>query len=250
MVTDQDQGSYPIDSLPPLARGSPPYRVRAPWAGITLEQKNATHIKSVTHPTRQPTMSNNDDLVPEDTPGYVVGEKKTIEEYNQLDANDESLKKWKQSLGLNTGALLPVEPGDERRVVVLEVALLVKGKEPVVVNLETPGVIEQLSLKPFKVAEKSVYSLRIKFKVQHEIITGIKYLQAIKKAGIRVDKLEEPLGSYAPNTVDKPFYEVTLSEAEAPSGFLARSTYQATSKLVDYDKVTHLSLDWAVTITK
>lgn len=191
-----------------------------------------------------------DDLIPEDAPGYVVGEKKTLEEYAKLDAHDESLRKWKESLGLNTGALLPVDPNDKRKVVVLEMALLVSGQEPVVVNLEDTKIRSQLPNNPFKVAEKASYSLKIKFKVQNEIVTGIKYLQGIKKAGIRVDKLEEPLGSYAPNTVDKPFYEVTLPEMEAPSGFIARGTYQATSKFVDDDKVVHLALDWAVSIVK
>lgn len=41
-----------------------------------------------------------DELAPTQTAGYKVGEKKTMEEYQSLDANDESLKKWKQSLGL------------------------------------------------------------------------------------------------------------------------------------------------------
>jgi hypothetical protein len=41
-----------------------------------------------------------DELAPTQTAGYKVGEKKTMEEYQNLDANDESLKKWKQSLGL------------------------------------------------------------------------------------------------------------------------------------------------------
>lgn len=42
-----------------------------------------------------------DDLVPTQTAGYTPGQKKTLDEYNQLDAQDESLKKWKESLGLN-----------------------------------------------------------------------------------------------------------------------------------------------------
>lgn len=41
-----------------------------------------------------------DELAPTQTAGYKVGEKKTLEEYETLDAHDESLKKWKQSLGL------------------------------------------------------------------------------------------------------------------------------------------------------
>lgn len=43
-----------------------------------------------------------DDLTPSQTAGYKVGEKKSINEYKDLDADDESLAKWKASLGLNS----------------------------------------------------------------------------------------------------------------------------------------------------
>lgn len=47
-----------------------------------------------------------DDLAPTQTTGYKPGEKKSLQEYQTLDAQDESLNKWKESLGLNnsTGA--------------------------------------------------------------------------------------------------------------------------------------------------
>lgn len=45
-----------------------------------------------------------DELAPTQTTGYKPGEKKTLEEYQSLDAQDESLKKWKESLGLNNAA--------------------------------------------------------------------------------------------------------------------------------------------------
>ena len=44
-----------------------------------------------------------EDFSPSQTAGYKVGEKKTMEEYQQLDAQDESLNKWKESLGLKDG---------------------------------------------------------------------------------------------------------------------------------------------------
>lgn len=47
---------------------------------------------------------NDDELKPSETKGYKVGEKKTLEEYKQLDANDESLQRWKASLGVGAGA--------------------------------------------------------------------------------------------------------------------------------------------------
>ncbi|KAG1090615.1 hypothetical protein G6F42_019648 [Rhizopus arrhizus] len=42
-----------------------------------------------------------DDLAPTQTTGYKPGEKKSLQEYQTLDAQDESLNKWKESLGLN-----------------------------------------------------------------------------------------------------------------------------------------------------
>lgn len=191
------------------------------------------------------------DLQPEST-GYKISEKRTIQEYTTLDANDESLNKWKQSLGLNTGKELEVEAGDKRKVVIISMTLKIEGEDPVIINLE--GEKDYASLKDkkisFKIKEKSIYKLVIKFKVQHEIITGLKYLQGVKKAGITVDKIDEPMGSYAPNTVDKPFYERGFDEVEAPSGFLARGNYSAVSKFIDDDKFEHLVLPWSFQITK
>lgn len=48
------------------------------------------------------TQQDDDDFGPEDT-GYKVGQKKTVDEYQELDAGDESLNRWKESLGLNSG---------------------------------------------------------------------------------------------------------------------------------------------------
>ncbi|EGW31420.1 uncharacterized protein SPAPADRAFT_61985 [Spathaspora passalidarum NRRL Y-27907] len=190
-----------------------------------------------------------DDLVPEEVEGYHVTEKKTIAEYTQLDAEDESLAKWKASLGLSTGKLYPVKAGDNRKVVVIEMGLEFPGQpnlKPIRINLEE-NVNQQLQ---FNIKEKSVYQLVIKFRVQHEIITGLKYLHSIKRGGIRVEKVDEPLGSYAPNTVDNPYYERKFPEVEAPSGILARGNYSAVSKFIDDDQTSHLTLPWSFAITK
>lgn len=39
-----------------------------------------------------------DDLAPTQTEGYKAPAKKTVEELKNLDQNDESLNKWKESL--------------------------------------------------------------------------------------------------------------------------------------------------------
>lgn len=182
---------------------------------------------------------------------YKVSAKKTLEEYKNLDAEDESLAKWKESLGLGAD-VLPLEyPGDKRKVVIQKIMLLVDSEpQPIVFDLTNETTIKELASKRYKVQEKSNYKLRIQFKVQHEIITGIRYVQYIKKAGIAIDKIDDHLGSYAPNTKKKPFYEVELPESEAPSGFLARGNYSAISKFIDDDNVNHLTLNWGVEITK
>lgn len=199
-------------------------------------------------------MSNEDDLVPESFEGYTVGNKKTIDEYTKLDAEDESLAKWKASLGLSSdSSAYPVKAGDKRTVVIVEMALTFPedpSMAPIVIPLEDASGNSIANNIKFTIKEKSVYELQIKFRVQHEIITGLKYLHAVKKAAIRVDKLEEPLGSYAPNTKDKPYYEKSLGAVEAPSGMLARGSYSAVTKFVDDDKTVHLTFPWTFQITK
>ena len=198
--------------------------------------------------------ANADDLVPETVGGHTVGEKKTIEEYTKLDAEDESLAKWKASLGLAADAdAYPVKAGDKRKVVIVEMALEfpeLKDLDPIVINMEdNDGNTIKKDIK-FTIKEKAVYRLKIKFRVQHEIITGLRYLHLVKKAGIRVDKVEEPLGSYAPNTTKQPFYEKYFPDVEAPSGMLARGSYSATTKFVDDDLTVHLTFPWSFQITK
>lgn len=204
--------------------------------------------------SNNPAAHHDDDLVPEAVEGYTVGEKKTIAEYTKLDAEDESLAKWKASLGLSDDAnAYPVKAGDSRKVVIVEMALHFPDQnlDPVVINLEDANgnTIAGKEIK-FDIKEKSIYQLSVKFRVQHEIITGLKYLHSVKKSGIRVEKLEEPLGSYAPNTKDKPYYERTFTEVEAPSGLLARGNFSAVTKFVDDDKNVHLSFPWSFNITK
>ncbi|KAK6205370.1 immunoglobulin E-set [Scheffersomyces amazonensis] len=195
-----------------------------------------------------------DDLVPESVEGYVVGEKKTVEEYTKLDAEDESLAKWKASLGLTANSTpYPVKAGDQRRVVLVEIGLEFPEQqelEPIFFNMEdAQGNTINKEIK-FTIKEKSVYQLVLRFRIQGEIITGLKYLHSVKKAGIRVDKVEEPLGSYAPNTVENPYYERRFAEVEAPSGLLARGGCSAITKIIDDDKTVHLTFPWSFTITK
>jgi len=193
-----------------------------------------------------------DELVPTTTEGYKVGEKKSVTEYANLDADDEALNRWKASLGIgkdNVAASIG-EPGDMRKAVILELALEVQGRPTVVINLSEKDALANLSAKPFIIKEGASFTMKVKFRIQHELISGLRYLQLVKRKGIRVDKSEEMMGSYAPNTHAQPFYEKRFAPEEAPSGMLARGHYDVQSRFMDDDKNIHLEFFWSFDIKK
>ena len=52
-----------------------------------------------------------------------------------------------------------------------------------------------MKTKPYKIKEGAEFRMKAVFKVQHEVLSGLKYLQVVKRKGIRVDKHEEMLVS-------------------------------------------------------
>lgn len=197
---------------------------------------------------------------------YKVGEKKSINEYAKIDAEDESLTKWKKSLGLpvDDKDLLPVEfAGDKRTVIVTKFELYDAESDQKINEIIFPKYKSSADLSTFleknysssgdkqiQIKEKTLFKIKITFKVQHELITGLKYKQVIKKAGIALDKVNNTIGSYAPNSLTKPEYTMTLPEIEAPSGLLGRGNYSIVSTFTDDDKNEHLVLNWSVKICK
>ena len=97
------------------------------------------------------------------------------------------------------------------------------------------------------IKEGADYRMKVKFRVQHEIVTGLKYKQVVKRAGIPVDKTEEMIGSYGPQV--EPYTKAFLPE-QAPSGMMARGHYTAKSRFEDDDKNVYLEWEWAFDIKK
>jgi len=195
--------------------------------------------------------SNNDqDLLPEQTQGFKVGEKRTIDEYHKMDANDESLQRYKESLGLGGGGKDLSDPNDPRPCIILSLTMNTEGRDPVTIDLSSPGAEKTLKDHPFKIKEGAKFTMSAKFKVQHQILSGLHYVQIVKRKGIRVSKDQEMLGSYAPNTDKSPTYEKRFAEEDAPSGMIARGHYTAVSTFVDDDTKTHLTFEWSFDIAK
>jgi len=193
-----------------------------------------------------------DDLAATKTEGFKVGEKKTLQEYQELgefllnstlppfnlntihiittvyltphcltfnqpytDKDDEAMNRWKASLGLNAGE--PIGQPNDPKCVIKSLALVVAGREDVVIDLSTPESVETLKNKPFTIKEGAKFKIKVTFQVNHEVLSGLKYVHAVKRKGIRVSKDEEMLGSFAPSTTVKPLYVKECTYTSLPS---------------------------------
>lgn len=177
-----------------------------------------------------------------------TGGDKSVAEYAQLDAEDASLAKWKASLGITADAEAIVhDPSTQNKVLVQSISLNAAGRPPIVVDLSTQDKVRALRSTPFVVKEGITYRLVIAFKVQRAVVSGLRYMQAVRRMGVTVDRTEEMIGSYGPA---RDAYTKQLSESEAPHGMMARGTYDCRSKFVDDDRQVHLDLEWAIKIEK
>ena len=79
-------------------------------------------------------------------------------------------------------------------MVILEIALLTTERPDLIINLDQPDAVKNLEKSPFVIKERALYRVRIKFRVQHEIISGLRYLQLVKKAPLS-DKTDEMMVS-------------------------------------------------------
>lgn len=171
---------------------------------------------------------------------------KTIEEIMAADQEDESLRRYKEALlGAAQTEQIVVEPGNERKVIVKKLALVVEGRDDM--ELDLTSDLSQIKKQVFVIKEGVQYKVRIDFIVQREIVHGLKYVQKTYRLGVPVDKMTHMVGSYPPKK-DIQFY-LTPAE-EAPSGMMARGTYSVSSLFTDDDKHVHLKWDWTFEIKK
>ncbi|KAH9943308.1 rho GDP-dissociation inhibitor, partial [Epithele typhae] len=191
-----------------------------------------------------------DDFAPSSTPGYKVGAAKSADEYAQLDAEDESLARWKASLGIAPGASGPAA-GPKVTILTLELAspTLPPGKH-LVMNLQDQNALVNIKKNPITIKEGIEYNVRINFKVNHSIISGVRYMQVVKRSGVKVDKMEQMLGSYGPHPKGEAYVK-NFDAEESPSGMIARSgTYHVRSRVVDDDGEVYADWEWCFKLGK
>ena len=114
------------------------------------------------------------------------------------DAGDESLQRYKESLGLGGGGKDLSDPSDPRVCIIQSLTMEAPGRAAVTIDLSAPGSEVTLKDHPFKIKEGAKFTMIASFKVQHEILSGLKYVQTVKRKGIRVSKESEMIVSIIP----------------------------------------------------
>jgi len=189
------------------------------------------------------------DFEPEVTPGYKVPKEKKLDEILTQDKEDESLEKYKKQL-LGEAALKGFpkpRPNDPRNVIVSKLLIIVEGRPDI--ELELEGDVAALKEKENAVVLKEgcEYKVRITFFVQNEIVTGLKYNQAVYRKGIRVDKHQHMVGSYGPKETA---HEYNTPKESAPQGMLQRGRYNVKSAFTDDYTNKYLEWEWSLKIAK
>ncbi|RMB95187.1 hypothetical protein DUI87_28174 [Hirundo rustica rustica] len=174
---------------------------------------------------------------------YKPPAQKSIQEIQELDKDDESLRKYKEAL---LGAVTVSADPNAPNVVVTKLTL-VCATAPGPLELDLTGDLESYKKQAFVLKEGVEYRIKISFRVNREIVSGLKYIQHTFRKGVKIDKTEYMVGSYGPRAEE---YEFLTPMEEAPKGMLARGSYNVKSKFTDDDKTDHLSWEWNLTIKK
>ncbi|MFF3228329.1 hypothetical protein ACFYV7_36425 [Nocardia suismassiliense] len=134
---------------------------------------------------------------------------------------------------------------DGSKVVLLSLELasdsLPPGKTIVVGPTDT---VETITVK-----EGVEYSVIVTLRVAEDV-SGLRYIQAVKRAGTTVDKKEAALGSFdaAPGTQP---YVRKLDPDESPSGLQARSGfYEVRSRILDDGNGVYADFTWRYKLAK
>jgi len=142
---------------------------------------------------------------------------------------------------------LLVATDDPRRVVILKMRVICEGRPDgdIVYNLDTQDDVDKMKNTPFTLKEGCNYKIEVTFKVQHEIVSGLKYVNRVYRKGVQVMREDEMLGSFGPQAKPHVVLFPRHGWEAAPSGMLARGSYSAKSAFLDDDKQKHLEYQYA-----
>ena len=180
-----------------------------------------------------------------------ITEKKSVNELlssEGKEGEDEALQRYKESL-LGAAASGKAKSDDPRIVVIKELQLQFNGYDAIVIDMTKKENLEgPLSIQ---IKEGVEYRIGIKFVVQNELVSGLKYKNDVARGPLTVLKTREMLGSFGPD----PSKEIEAmfprrDWEEAPKGMMARGTYTCATTIVDDDKTEHLKFAYKMVIAK
>jgi Rho GDP-dissociation inhibitor len=182
-----------------------------------------------------------------DDENFVVSGKVGVKELHDKDADDESLRIYKEKLLGSTGDAVVVLPDDSRSVVFDDMEFVFAGRPSVKFSLRTPEDLKKLEESTVVLKEGCVYHVILRFWVQREIVSGLKYKGSVKKKGFCVRTDKAMIGSFAPT---KDLIEYKFEETTAPTGFLHRGTVKVQGLYTDDDKSEYLKVNYSVQVKK
>ena len=140
---------------------------------------------------------------------------------------------------------------DPRKLVVTEFRIVYSdaAAADVVYQLDTPAGVAAMQASPLVIKEGAEFKFRISFRVNHEILAGLRFVNKRKKMGFS-DTEEVTIGSFAPASAPHVFEFPRFGYNDAPSGMLYRGTYTCADSFVDSDGVEHLKYTYKITIAK
>jgi Rho GDP-dissociation inhibitor len=119
----------------------------------------------------------------------------------------------------------------------------------IIYNLDTPDGLARLAATGVSIKEGVKYKFVISFRVQHEIVAGLKFVQKLSK--MMLSETEEiMIGSYPPASVPHVFEFPRHYYQEAPKGMMFRGRYRALNQFIDSDSVNHLEFQYDINVTK
>jgi Rho GDP-dissociation inhibitor len=189
----------------------------------------------------------------DETDGYQVSSKASnnVADILAADADDESLAKYKASL---LGAAADGDLGDvndKRKLVVTEFRVIFEDdKAPdAVFDLSTDAGLAELTTKGITMKEGCKFKFQLSFRVNHELLEGLKFVNKTKRAVIGTSD-ELMIGSYAPASQPHVFTFPRYDWNECPKGMMYRGKYTSTDTFIDAAGVQHCEYSYGLTIGK
>ncbi|XP_070837860.1 rho GDP-dissociation inhibitor 3 isoform X2 [Chaetodon trifascialis] len=190
---------------------------------------------------------NNDFAIEEDEDekklNYIPPAQKSLMEIQEMDKEDESLVKYKNTLL----GLVPVASDVSVPNVQVSRMTLLCDEAPEPITVDLTGDLKAIKEQSLVLKEGAKYRIKIEFKVSREIVAGLRYNHVVRRKGIIVDKKSYMVGSYGPKAEAHTFLSPVN---DAPIGILARGRYEIHSRFSDDDRNVILDWEWNLDVNK